>query len=273
MSHNPECQLIMKIPLLLFFLLTGLSTHAQDQLVYQSKNLPKPDTTWVFKPKQHTQQNQMPVIFLLHGYGGTYRQWHGIMDAQKYADEYGFIIVCPDGLFSSWYLNSPVKADLQFETFFFSELYQDILKKYKADPKNIFITGLSMGGHGALHLFIQRPELFAGAGSTSGGIRLSDSFGKYGLGEILGNPPSESELWTRFSVIENIDKLKGNNKPIIFDCGASDMFYAANNQLKQKSDQLKLNATYISQPGGHNRAYWSKSIRQQFEFFRNQLKN
>ena len=166
-------------------ILLCLGAKAQDQLIYKSKNLPSADTTWVFKPKNYAQTDKLPLIFLLHGYSGNYKQWNNIMDAQKYADQYGFIIVCPDGLFSSWYLNSPVKKDWQFESFFFDELYPDIQKKYKVDPQNVFISGLSMGGHGALHLFIQKPELFSGAGSTSGGIKLSDGFGKFGLGDLL----------------------------------------------------------------------------------------
>lgn len=263
----------MKSYLTVLMLCIAGATLAQDQLLYQSKYLPRTDTTWVFKPKNYKKNTQFPLIFLLHGYSGNYKQWDNIMKAQKYADDYGFIIVCPDGLFSSWYLNSPVKADWQFENFFFEELYPDIKKKYKVDEKNIFISGLSMGGHGALHLFIKRPDLFTAAGSTSGGVRLSDGFGKFGLGELLGNPPADSELWKKYGVFENIQQLKGNPKPLIFDCGAADMFYASNNLLKQKCDELKLNATYISQPGGHNKAYWAKSILQQFQFFANQLKS
>ena len=254
---------------LIFFLQIA---NAQDQIIYNSKNLPKLDTTWVFKPKNYNSNEKLPLMFLLHGYSGNYKQWDNIMNAQKYADEYHMIIVCPDGLFSSWYINSPAKADWQFETFFFDELYPDVKKRYNVDDRNIFISGLSMGGHGALYLFIKKPELFSGAGSTSGGIKLSDGFGKYGLGDLLGNPTADNELWKTYSVYSNIDKLKGNKKPIIFDCGVDDIFYASNNQLKQKTDSLKLNATYISQPGAHNKSYWAKSIKQQFDFFKNQIK-
>ncbi len=261
-----------KLIIVITVLLLNNIVSAQEQLIYQSKNLPKADTTWVFKPKKYKKADKLPVIFLLHGYSGNYKQWNNIMDAQKYADEYGFIIVCPDGLYSSWYLNSPAKADWQYENFFFDELFPDIIKKYKIDEQHVFISGLSMGGHGALYLFIKRPNLFASAGSTSGGVKLSDGFGKFGLGDLLGNPKADSDLWKKFSVIENIDQLKGNVKPLIFDCGSSDMFYVSNNQLKQKCDELKLNATYTSQPGGHNKLYWAKSIKQQFEFFKSQLK-
>lgn len=241
---------------------------AQDQVIFQSKNLAKPDTVWVFKPNTYEQKDQHPVIFLLHGYGGNYKQWNNIMNAQKYADEYGFIIVCPDGLYNSWYLNSPVNSQMQYESFFFDELFPRIQQQYKADPKNVFISGLSMGGHGALYLFTKHPELFKSAGSTSGGVKLADGFGKWGLADLLGNPLKESEVWQTFSVLHNIDRLKGNTKPFIFDCGADDFFYQSNNALKAKCDSLQLNATYISQPGAHNKSYWAKSIRQQFDFFK-----
>jgi putative tributyrin esterase len=149
----------MKLSFIALFLLISGSLLAQDELIYQSKNLPKPDTTWVFKPKNYNDTQKLPIIFLLHGYSGNYKQWNNIMDAQKYADEYGFIIVCPDGLFDSWYLNSPVKKNSQYESFFFDELYPDIKSKYKVDEKYIFISGLSMGGHGALNLFIKKTRI------------------------------------------------------------------------------------------------------------------
>ena len=262
----------MRLLLIGFLLLSSIIATAQDQLVYKSKNLAKPDTTWVFKPQNYQQKDKLPVLFLLHGYSANYKQWHNIMDAQKYANDYGFIIVCPDGLYSSWYINSPVKSDMQFESFFFDELFPDIKSKYKMDANNVFISGLSMGGHGALYLFIKHQELFKSAGSTSGGIKLSDGFGKYGLGDVLGYPSADSELWQKHSVTTIIDQLKGNKKPFIFDCGSDDFFYKANTELKQKCDELKLNATYISQPGAHNNSYWAKSIKQQFEFFKSLIK-
>lgn len=259
----------MKSSLIACFLLLTTAVFGQDQLIYKSKNLPKPDTTWVFKPKNYNELQKLPVIYLLHGYSGNYKQWNKIMDAQKYADEYGFIIVCPDGLFDSWYINSPAKKDCQYENFFFDELYPDIKSKYKVDDKNIFISGLSMGGHGALYLFIKKPELFTSAGSTSGGVKLRDFSAKYGLSNLLGNPSNEDKIWDEYSVVPNIYKLQNTNKPFIFDCGSEDFFYAYNNELKQKADEFKLKATYISQPGSHNAAYWTKSIRQQFIFFSN----
>jgi putative tributyrin esterase len=246
----------------------GNSLLAQDQLVLNSEKLSRPDTVWVFKPAAYNTKRIWPVVYMLHGYSGSYKQWNSIIGAQKYADEYGCIIVCPDGLFNSWYFNSPVNPKSQYQDFFFNELFPAIRSAYKEDPNNIFITGLSMGGHGALFLFSQKPELFRAAGSTSGVTDLSSSTVKYGLASLLGNPPDSSRVWKDFSVVGNLDRIKASGKPILFDCGTEDAFYKVNNELRDKCDELKINATYIAQPGAHNRAYWAKSARQHFNFFK-----
>lgn len=263
-SYNHRVSIILSF--VSFFLFAKLG-KAQDQLVYKSGFLPKPDTVHIFKPKNYDGQDKWPVIYLLHGYGGNYNQWNKIMNAQKYADEYGFIIVCPDG-FNSWYLNSPVKKDWQLESFFFDELFPDISKKYKTDQTKTFISGLSMGGHGALSLFLQKPELFLSAGSSSGLMDLKSSGNKFGIANLLGTADTNADVWRQFSVINHIDKLAGTPKQFIFDCGSEDLFYGINNTLRQKCDSLKINATYIAQPGKHDKAYWAKSIRQHFDFFK-----
>ena len=253
--------------LLIISCLIYLSAFAQKQLVFNSKNLPRADTVWVFTPKKIPKNKNLPTVILLHGYSGNYKQWDGIMDAQKYADEFGYIVVCPDGLYNSWYINSPAKKDWQYESFFFDELMPKIKTDFPVDTANVFISGLSMGGHGALYLFLKHPELFKSAGSTSGGVDLR-TIGEYGVPELLGNPSKDSGIRLRYSVIGNIEKLKGSKKQIIFDCGNSDFFYDINNELKKKCDSLKIHATYTSQPGNHNTNYWKKSIKQQFAFFK-----
>lgn len=252
-------------------LLFSLKSFAQKQLVFNSKNLPRADTVWVFTPKKMPKNGIVPTVILLHGYSGNYKQWNNIMNAQKYADDYGYILVCPDGLYNSWYLNSPLKADWQYESFFFGELLPKLKTDFPIDTNNLFITGLSMGGHGALWLFLKQPNLFKSAGSTSGGINLTDAIGKYGLIDLLGDPAKDRDIWLAYSVITGISKLSGTKKEFIFDCGSSDFFYKSNNAMKLKCDSLKINATYISQPGSHNATYWKKSIKQQFEFFKAQV--
>lgn len=257
------------IKILIFVVLAYLpfQLFAQDLIVYSSKYLSKPDSTLVFMPKGKSKADQLPLVFMLHGYSGTYKQWDAISNAQSYANEYGFIVVLPDGLYNSWYLNSPLLEKSQYERFFMEELYQDIISKYTPNQNNIFITGLSMGGHGALSIFLNNLDKFKSGGSTSGAVDLRTLGSKYGIDVLFGKNASE-DLLNSFSVIEKVKKLAGTDRTFIFDCGTEDQFYKMNNELKALCDQLKIKATYISQPGGHNRAYWAKSIRQQMNFFK-----
>ncbi|MEO8794180.1 MAG: alpha/beta hydrolase family protein [Daejeonella sp.] len=245
-------------------------SFAQDTLIYNTKYLSKPDTVLIFKPQQYSAKKNWPLLYLLHGYGGNYNQWNSIIDAQSKADKYGFIIVCPDGNSNSWYINSPLKKDSQFENFFYEDLFPDISRKYTVNPDQVFISGLSMGGQGALNLFIKKPELFLSAGSTSGVMDLYKSSDKYGLTSLIGSA-SDSLNWKNFSIIDQIKKLSGSKKALIFDCGTQDPFYESNIRLMEKCNDLGLNATFISQPGKHNREYWQKSIIRQLDFFKSQI--
>lgn len=264
------------ISLALFFaLFPGLS--AQKQHVLASKHISKADTIWVFTPSDYglNPAKMYPLVYLLHGWSGSYHQWNDIMDCQKYADRYGFIIVCPDGLYDSWYINSPAIKESQYADFFFMDLFPFITKSYRIDSKNVFITGLSMGGHGALYLFEQKPELFRSAGSISGVLDLKNSRNDYRISDYLGLKNNDSDLKTlnTYSVVGNIEKITQSGKEIIFNCGTSDPFYSVNNEFRIKCDETKTSATYISNPGAHNYPYWKSNIGSHFEFFAKKIQS
>ncbi len=93
---------------------------AQEQLYFNALYVPFTDATLVYTPKDYsmTSSRKYTVMFLPHGYGVIHRQWNTIVNVQKYTDAYGFIIVCPDGLKCSWYINSPRKKMSKFEDFY-----------------------------------------------------------------------------------------------------------------------------------------------------------
>ena len=93
-----------------------------------------------------------PVVYLLHGYGGNARSWVQLKpELPQMADEKGIIFVCPDGK-NSWYWDSPENPAYRYETFVTSELVKYTDGNYATIPdrKARAISGLSMGGHGAL---------------------------------------------------------------------------------------------------------------------------
>lgn len=262
--------MLKKYSFLFLFLAIATFCNAQESLILNPIYIPSADTTWIFTPKDYATSNKKyPVVFMLHGWSANYKQWNSIINCQKFADGYGFILVCPDGFFDSWYINSPKKTLGQYADFFFKNLVPTIKQNYaKVDDKNMFITGLSMGGHGALYLFMHDPEVFKAAGSTSGLMDLRTEATSFGLMKLLGTPDADYANWYKFSAINNVAKLANIGKEIIFDCGTEDKFYATNLQFRQKCDENKVKATFIAQPGKHEKPYWKKSIKQHFDFFK-----
>ncbi|WP_026996351.1 alpha/beta hydrolase [Flectobacillus major] len=250
------------------FLLFATKLLAQETLYFNPIYIPFADTTHVFTPKEYARSTSKhyPVVYLLHEQGGTFKQWNSIISVQKYADAYGFIIVCPDGFDDSWYINSPRKATMKFEDFFFKDLYPAIKEKYRVESDQVFITGIGMGGFGAMNLFLKKPDLFRSVGSCSGILDLQNEVDNTRLRTLLGN--TDFETLRNLSIIYNIDKIAAAQREIIFDCGTDGPQYENNNFFKKRCDELRVKATYISQPGKHDRSYWQKSIRWHFDFFK-----
>jgi len=129
------------------------------------------------------------------------------------------------------------------------------------------ITGLSMGGHGALYIAIRNKDLFANAGSMSGGVDLRTSTKSLDIAKRIGSIETNPAEWDNRSVINMVSSLKNNDLNLIIDCGASDFFYQINAGLHRRLLSLKIDHDYIERPGEHNWEYWANSIQYQMLFF------
>ncbi len=248
------------------------AVQAQDQQVFHSDFLNRADTVWIFSPVSYQDggEDEYPLLFLLHGWSGNYRHWDLMIDCQAYADRYGFVIVCPDGLYDSWYINSPVKGENQYEDFFFEELFPYVTDHYRVDEEEVFISGLSMGGHGALYLMSQHPEQFTTAGSLSGLLKFQAWQNHYALERVLGldeESIAEGSVFDKYSVMGNIDRLEDLENPIIVSCGTADPFYAINLEFIDSCKKHDVKVKFIEAPGAHNSQYWRKAVNEHFEFF------
>lgn len=211
-----------------------------------------------------------PVVYLLNGHGGNYKNWGRIVNLDNLANEFGCIIVCPSGM-NSWYWDSPVKPGMQMESFIIKVLIPHIDKNYRtrADRRYRAITGFSMGGHGGLWLGIRHSEIFGSAGATSGGVNIIPFPTRWNMPDMLGAYETNRERWEAHTVKNLVKGLKPGQLNIIFDCGTEDFFYKVNCDLDSALNARKIPHAYITSPGAHNGAYWSKSIYPQLQFFHN----
>lgn len=216
------------------------------------------------------QSDPYPVVYLLNGHGGNHLSWGSFNNLDSIASEYDIIIVCPDGR-NSWYWDSPVDSKMQMESYITKELipFVDATFNTRANPEGRAITGLSMGGHGALWLAIRHPELFKNAGSTSGGVNILPFPKKWHMADRLGPYETNKSVWETHSVRSLVEsgKLKPGQLNLIFDCGTSDFFFDVNNALDALMTEKGIRHIYLTSPGAHTAEYWHKSIIPQLEFF------
>jgi S-formylglutathione hydrolase FrmB len=225
-------------------------------------------------------EEPLPVMYLLHGFSDKFDGWLKLppdkMLVHKMADTYKMIIVCPDGGYGSWYLNSPIKKDSQYESFIIKELIPYVDKNYKtlAKRESRVIVGLSMGGHGALTLAAKNPELFVGAGSIAGVMDLIDGAINQPKGQIhdwfikvLGDSRQFPEHYTANSAYFMTDKLKLANLKLIIDVGTGDFLFKQNQAMHKKLLEQNIPHDYTERPGEHNWKYFANSLEYHLLFF------
>jgi len=226
----------------------------------------------VIKPKNYSYYTDYyPVVYLLHGWSANYAQWLTVAPQLKSAvDEFPMLIVCPDGGYDSWFLDSPVDSSIRYETFLARELTFYIDQHYKtmADASKRAISGLSMGGHGAMYLAIKHPDIFGAVGSMSGGLDLRPFPDSWGISKDLGTKTEHPDNWDKYSVVNLLPLLKNGQLWIQFDCGVGDFFLDVNRQAHQKLVELKIDHDYTEMPGEHNAEYWKNAVDFQLFYFK-----
>ncbi len=135
----------MKKYLLIILLTLYTCSSAQELLLLNSAYIPHTDTSYVFIPKNAVSTDHFPTVIMMHGWAGSYKQWNEIIDLQNIADSLRFILICPDGFYDSYYINSPVREDSQFESFFWEVFIPAIFNKYPIDKKKSFYNRIKYG--------------------------------------------------------------------------------------------------------------------------------
>lgn len=254
------------------YLLSFPALASVDTVATFSKSMQKEIKAVVITPKNYSPANEYPVVYLLHGYSGNYKNWiDKVPQLESYADQYGLIIVTPDGNFGSWYWDSPEVADSKYETYVGKELIAFIDKEYStiSSREGRAITGLSMGGHGALYLAMRHQDTFGTAGSLSGGVDIGPFPENWEMKKYLGTKAENTDRWEEYSVMYQSNRLIPNRLKLIISCGTEDFFYNVNVKLHEKLAYNNIPHTFMTGPGGHTWDYWTDAIQYQLLFFHN----
>jgi len=260
------------IALLALLLLQSACNRPAAQLrvdTIPSQVLGKPMPVTVVLPKSYLNgaKKAYPVIYLLHGWSGDYRQWSQIADLPALADQYQVIFVCPEGGYDSWYLDSPVADSMQYESHIMREVLPYIDSHYRTrGAKARAITGLSMGGHGALRFVSLYPDSFVAAGSMSGILDLRPFADKWNLIHRLGAYNTVPRRWDENSDVNLVQLLRDKNKGIVVNCGTEDFAIGVNRAYRDSAAVHGVKIRYEETPGAHNQTYWAARIEPQVRF-------
>lgn len=118
-------------------------------------------------------EQNAPLVCVLHGYTGTAADMIRDADMNGLADEYGFAVVCPQGLPGAYGADSFCwNADLTFtdtdDLGFLVALMGHLQKTYGLGAEQTFAAGFSNGGYMCYKLACDAPDTFRAIASVSG---------------------------------------------------------------------------------------------------------
>lgn len=220
-------------------------------------------------PSYEETSDDYPVLYFLHGANENERRWstRGFADIELdrmiAAREIGeFVVAIPFGE-NSFYTNS-VSGE-RWEDMVIDEFIPMIESDFRAIGTRAgrAISGISMGGYGALKIAMRYPERFNAVSAHS--AMLIDNFD-----DVSVNPRAE-QLYTLlfdriFGLSESMDHWTSNDPlgmagesggidslQIYFDCGTEDEygFFAGAEQLHNILDERGIDHEFHLYPGTH----------------------
>ena len=121
-------------------------------------------------------RKRYPVLYFLHGLGDNEQTlfnsggWTLLDDLRNQHKMGDFLIVAPEGR-RSFYINS-ADGSVRYSEFFLQEFMPHIESKYRirSGRAGRAISGISMGGYGALRFAFAHPELFSAVSAQSAAL-------------------------------------------------------------------------------------------------------
>lgn len=112
-----------------------------------------------------------PLVLALHGRRGEGRSQEKLTGLSKVAAREGFIVVFPDGYSQSWHdarEHGPAADEKIDDVGFLIALKDEFVARHHADPKRVYLAGMSNGAMMALTLGCRASEHFTAVASVAG---------------------------------------------------------------------------------------------------------
>ena len=273
----------------------SLPLHAQSRIdcnAFNSQILKHPIHYCVYLPASYDAGASMhpaesyPVLYFLHGLGDNERTlfnsggWTLLDDLRRQHKMGEFLIAAPEGG-QTFYINS-ADGSVRYGDFFWREFLPLIETKYRVSKgrNNRAITGISMGGYGALRLAFSHPEMFSAVSAQSAALITEspqelDTAARSGaplskvLAAVFGNP-IDVHHWNDNSpfVLARKNAASLRKLAIYFNCGQDDNYGFEKGAAALHEQLLKegVKHEYHPYPGDHSLSYFLAHFTEVMEF-------
>ena len=231
------------------------------------------DYALYYPPSYEQSQEKYPVIFFLHGANENEKRWSTrgqtdlMLDRMIAADEIGeFIVAIPFGA-NSFYTNS-INGE-RWEDMITDEFIPLIESTTRAEGTRAgrAISGISMGGYGALKLALKHPDVFSSVSAHS--AMLIDDFASvaislrraqmfYALFDEIFGVSRDLAYWDDNNPLRIAREADGfDGLRIYFDCGTEDEygFFLGARQLSNVLTDKGIEHEFHLYPGIHGWDY------------------
>ncbi len=127
----------------------------------------------LYVPPSYDSSVPTSLIISMHGFIEWPAHQQDISNWNDLADEYGFIVVYPQGTGFPLRWNASAQPDAANDVQFISDLIDQLSEEYNLDQKRIFANGLSNGGGMSYLLACDLSERIAAIGGVAGAYHLS----------------------------------------------------------------------------------------------------
>lgn len=216
-------------------------------------------------------QDSMPVLYLLHGWGGDHRDWTSKTRIAEYIRGTDLLVVMPDA-HNSFYHDNASDSTKLYERWIATELPDFIEAKYTVDGDRRAIAGLSMGGYGSMMIALNHPERYAFAAGLSsaisgihvGGTEITPNFARITQDFDLMKGSADHPNRARYDFLSRIAAQNPASTPYIYLVhGIQDGFTDFLPGHRRFTDALRaknLAYEYHEVPGVHNWVFWDTHI-------------
>lgn len=227
-----------------------------------------------------------PVLYFLHGLGDNEQTlfnsggWTVLDDLRKQHRMGDFLIVAPEGR-RSFYVNSADGSE-PYSDFFLKEFMPRIESKYRIQAGGAAraISGISMGGYGALRMAFAHPELFSAVSAQSAALitetpQQLDAASQSGsplpavLGPVFGQPINVAHWNANNPFLLAKKNVVGLRKlAIYFNCGQEDNygFEKGAAALDAELSKAGVKHEYHLYAGDHSITYFLSHFAEVMEF-------